>query len=282
MNKAMLPRLLLMAIGAALLAACASQPQKPTKPLTHEQLFGHEKADAHVKAVAADPSDPFQGFNRAMWAVNYDAFDPYVAKPIAHGYVDYVPQPMRSGVSNFVDNFNEPSSMVNHLLIGDFKDAGVNLVRFVLNTTVGMLGFVDVAGHMGLTQRTMSFGDVMGYAEIGQGAYLMLPFYGPTTVRNLAGNVVDDLYFPYNLMTLPMKVGRLALKGLSVRADLIPQEPLLDNSIDPYAFSKGAYMQYQQATIHQIKVSNGAIPADQPVQHKANEEVSSYLDEIDD
>ena len=258
---------------ALLLGGCAGGPPKPG-PETLELTPPPDRPRA--TSTASDHRDPFQGVNRAMWAVNYDALEPYVARPAVHGYAHYVPQEMKDGIENLVDNFDEPSSMVNHLLTGDLKGAGTNLGRFTLNTTFGLLGIFDVAKHTGLERNMLEMDTVLGKADIGYGAYIMVPVYGPTTTRELVGDTIDTIYFPYALLTFPLRVVHWALDGLGTRAKLIDQERIIDNALDPYALTKDFYLQYNE----------GKVTGRQPElkQQKTQEDdgnLDEYLDEID-
>ncbi|MFQ2192422.1 MlaA family lipoprotein [Aeromonas jandaei] len=262
-------------LSALLLAGCAGGPPKPgPESLDLNPGMNHPGATS----TAADPRDPFQGPNRAMWAVNYDVLEPYVARPVVHGYARYVPQGMKDGIENLVENFNEPSSMVNHLITGDLKGAGVNLGRFTLNTTVGLLGIFDVAKHAGLERDKLEMDTVLGKADIGEGAYLMVPVYGPTTTRKLVGDTVDTIYFPYALLTLPLRVVHWALDGLGSRSKLIDQERIIDNSLDPYALTKDFYLQYNQS-----KVTGKKAELKETKQEQSDDaNLDKYMDEIDD
>ncbi|MFM4844984.1 VacJ family lipoprotein [Aeromonas caviae] len=259
---------------ALLLAGCAGGPPKSGP----ESLdLGETPSRPGASSTASDPRDPFQGPNRAMWAVNYDVLEPYVARPVVHGYARYVPQGVRDSIENFVDNFDEPSSMVNHLLVGDLKGAGTNLGRFTLNTTVGLLGLFDVAKHAGLARNTLEMDTVLGKADIGDGAYLMVPVYGPTTTRQLVGDTIDTIYFPYALLTFPLKVVHWALDGLGTRSKLIDQERIIDNALDPYALTKDFYLQYNDGKV------TGRKPELQEQKPEAADDgnLDDYMDEID-
>ncbi|WAG12321.1 VacJ family lipoprotein [Aeromonas dhakensis] len=259
---------------ALLLGGCAGGPPKPgPESLDLKETPSRPEATS----TASDSRDPFQGANRAMWAVNYDVLEPYVARPVVHGYARYVPQGMKDGIENLVENFNEPSSMVNHLLTGDLKGAGTNLGRFTLNTTVGLLGIFDVAKHAGLERNKLELSTVLGRMDIGEGAYVMVPVYGPTTTRKLVGDTVDTLYFPYALLTFPLKVVHWALDGLGTRSKLIDQERIIDNALDPYALTKDFYLQYNQN-----KVTGRQTELKQEQQEKQDDSnLDDYLDEID-
>ncbi|EKP0307366.1 VacJ family lipoprotein [Aeromonas veronii] len=261
-------------LATLLLVGCAGGPPKPG-PESLDLNPGVKKPGA--TSTAADPRDPFQGANRTMWAVNYDVLEPYVARPVVHGYARYVPQGMKDGIENLVENFNEPSSMVNHLLTGDVKGAGTNLGRFTINTTVGLLGIFDVAKHMGLERSKLELDTVLGRADIGDGAYLMVPVYGPTTTRKLVGDTVDTLYFPYALLTLPLRVVHWTLDGLGTRSKLIDQERIIDNALDPYALTKDFYLQYKE---NKVIGKQSALKESQ--QEQADDvNLDEYMDELD-
>ncbi|MGL4716502.1 MAG: MlaA family lipoprotein [Aeromonas sp.] len=260
-------------LSALLLAGCAGGPPK-AGPASLDLTPGMSRAGA--TSTAADPRDPFQGANRAMWAVNYDVLEPYVARPVVHAYARYIPSGMQEGIDNLVENVNEPSSMVNHLITGDLKGAGTSLGRFTLNTTVGLLGIFDVAKHAGLERNKLEMDTVLGKADIGEGAYIMVPVYGPTTTRELVGDTIDTLYFPYTLITFPFKVAHWALDGLGTRARLIDQERIIDNALDPYALTKDFYLQ-----INQNKVAGRQSELKQPAQQNDDSDLDEYLDEID-
>ncbi|MGL4205440.1 MAG: MlaA family lipoprotein, partial [Aeromonadaceae bacterium] len=185
------------------------------------------------------------------------------------------PAPIRDGVGNFVDNFDEPNNTVNNLLVGRFADSGRSALRFVLNTTLGLFGSVDVADGMGLSRRSMSMSTVLGKATMEQGPYFMVPVYGPTTLRNVIGDTADGLYFPYGNMTFAMRATHWVVSGLDSRSRLVDQEAVLDNSLDPYLSSKDFYLQYEEA-----KVQEGRAPSHSSGQSD-DAELDRYMDEID-
>lgn len=225
------------------------------------------------EAGVGGSSDPFEPLNRASWKFNYDYLDKYALRPVVHGYVAWVPQPLRNGVGNFVHNFDEPSNTLNNLLVGRVLDSGQSVLRFALNSTVGLLGFIDVADGMGLSERHMEMKTVLGKATVNEGPYFMIPVYGPTTMRGLIGDTVDGLYFPYAKMSWTMRAGHWALDGLDSRSRLVDQEAVLDNSLDPYLSAKDFYLQYQEG-----QVQDGKAPAKDK---ESDEELNKYMDEID-
>ncbi|MGY3941485.1 MlaA family lipoprotein [Aeromonas tecta] len=258
---------------ALLLGGCAGGPPKPGPESLDLEETPHRP---EATSTASDSRDPFQGANRAMWAVNYDVLEPYVARPVVHGYARYVPQGVKDGIDNLVENFDEPSSMVNHLLVGDLPGAGTNLGRFTINTTIGLLGIFDVAKHAGLERNMLEMDTVLGKADIGDGAYVMVPIYGPTTTRELVGDTIDTIYFPYALLTFPLRVVHWALDGLGTRSKLIDQERIIDNALDPYALTKDFYLQYNDG-----KVSGRQPELKQQKGQQDDSNLDEYLDEID-
>ncbi|KXF81333.1 MlaA family lipoprotein [Enterovibrio coralii] len=225
---------LVIALGLVIgLSGCAQSPQ--------ESLAD---AETNEEFDIAHPNDPFEGFNRAMWAINYDYLDPYIARPVSLAYVNYVPSFARTGISNFISNLEEPASMVNSLIMLEGEEALTHFNRFWINTVFGVAGLVDIASAADIQKLDeRQFGDAMGYYDIGQGPYFMIPVYGPLTIREGVGDVVDDLYPPLSLLTFPQAILKWAFDGMESRAALVPQEAILEASPDPYAFTRDAYLQ---------------------------------------
>ena len=230
-------------------------------------------APPEPEAGIGGSSDPFEPVNRASWKFNYNYLDKYALRPVVHGYVAWVPQPLRNGMGNFVHNFDEPGNTINNLLVGRVLDSGRSVLRFALNSTVGLLGFIDVADGMGLEPRPMSMNTVLGKATVNQGPYFMIPIYGPTTLRGAIGDTVDGLYFPYAQMSWGMRAGHWVLDGLDSRSRIVDQEAVLDNSLDPYLSAKDFYLQYQEGL-----VQDGRSAAKE---QNSDEELNKYMDEID-
>lgn len=216
--------------------------------------------------TAADARDPFESVNRSFWTFNYDYLDAYVLRPVTVGYMAVVPKPARTGLSNVVNNLNEPANFFNGLLQGKPSGSAVSAGRFLLNSTVGVVGLFDVATPMGLAERPEDFGQTLGVWGVGHGPYLMIPARGPATVRNLTGDLVDNLYFPMSVLNTPQTIGKFVIGALSGREQLMAQEKLLNDSLDPYAFVKDAYFQRQQ---YQLYDGN---PPEQSVDEAALEE----------
>ena len=189
----------------------------------------------------ADPRDPFEQVNREVWDFN-QTLDDYVIWPAAQAY-GTIPQPVRTGLLNAAENLGEPSHFVNNTLQGKFKDAGVTFWRFLINSTVGVLGVFDVATPMGLTVRDEGFGETLAVWGVSDGPYLMLPGMGPTVVLDRGGDVVDGMYFPIDDLSTPLTIGRLAIRALALRLRLQDQKSLMENSLDSYSFVREAYFQ---------------------------------------
>lgn len=192
-------------------------------------------------------SDPLEGFNRAMFNFNYNVLDPYVLRPVAVAWRDYVPMPARNGMSNFFGNLEEPASMVNSFLRGEIKQGFKHFNRFFLNTVFGMGGLIDVAAmanpqHLAKEQPSR-FGNTLGYYDVGYGPYVVLPGYGSFTVREEGGDWVDKTYPLLSYLTFWMSAGKWVLEGVETRAQLLDSDGLLKNSSDPYLMMREAYFQ---------------------------------------
>ncbi|GAB2927169.1 phospholipid-binding lipoprotein MlaA [Hafnia psychrotolerans] len=191
-------------------------------------------------------SDPLEGFNRTMFDFNYNIVDPYVLRPVAVAWRDYVPQPARNGTSNFLSNLDEPASMVNALLKGDPYHAAIHFNRFFLNTLLGMGGLIDVASMANpklAREEAQGFGSTLGHYGVGYGPYVQLPAYGSFTIRDEGGDFVDTLYPALSYLTIWMSVGKWALQGVETRAELLDSDGILRNSSDPYLMMREAYFQ---------------------------------------
>lgn len=208
-------------------------------------IVGCSSTPSSQDEALSKPNDPFEGFNRAMWDVNYDYLDPYFIRPVSLAYVNHVPVPVRTGVSNFLSNLDEPASVINNLIMGNGKKALDHFNRFWINSTFGLLGLIDIASEAGITKNdAKSFGDAIGHYGVGHGPFIMVPGYGPYTVREVA-DLVDDTYVPLSYLNFWASAGKWALEGMESRAALVSQESMLDNSPDPYSLVRDIYLQHQ-------------------------------------
>lgn len=216
-------------------------------------------ADAAAPADPVDEArDPFEGFNRAMYSFN-EKFDTYLLKPVAKGYRAVVPTPARQGVSNFFSNLREPMVMLNDALQGKFKYAASDLGRFLTNSTLGVLGIFDVASRMGLEKRNEDFGQTLAVWGVGEGPYLVLPFLGPSGVRDGVGWVGDYYAYPPTHMEETSTSWKLfALDTVDTRTRYLDAGDILYEAAgdDPYVFVREAYRQRRRHLIY-----DGAPPA---------------------
>ncbi|NMH59307.1 VacJ family lipoprotein [Alteromonas sp. MYP5] len=214
------------------LSGCASAPD------TQRNAEGNEAVD-----VYSDPKDPFESVNREIWEFNWEVLDAYLIRPVTVGYVEVMPQFARTGLSNAAENLEEPGNFFNNMFQGKVAPGLDSLLRFILNSTVGLFGTIDVAGKLGIARQEEDFGEVLGVWGLETGPYLMIPARGPSDVRSLSGDIVDGMYYPLTILDTNLAIARFVIKGLEARASLIPQEEQVKQAIDDYAFVKNAYFE---------------------------------------
>jgi len=206
---------------------------------------------ASVPAEYRDPRDPWQPFNRAVFKFNTD-FDNAFLKPAAQGYRFVTPEPVDEGITNFFNNVADATSAVNNVLQFKLSRAGSDVGRVFINTTVGFVGFFDVASNVGLPSYKEDFGQTLGYWGFGAGPFVMLPILGPSSVRGtfgLAGDIVLDPFF--SLEEDEIYWGFVTLRVVDRRADLLAAGDLMDEAaIDPYTFMRDAYLQRRRNLVH--------------------------------
>ena len=194
--------------------------------------------------------DPFEPVNRQTHRVN-DFTDSWVAKPATQAYVSYTPRPIQNSVSNFFDNVIYPNVILNDLLQGKWSQGIEDLCRFLVNTTFGFLGIWDMATPLGLEAHDEDFGQTLGTWGMDESAYLVLPFIGPSTVRdipNLGVSVVTNiLFYVPNPYVVP-----IALLGfIDYRAGMDEAVTFRDKTaIEPYLFTREAYLQHRKFLIY--------------------------------
>lgn len=195
--------------------------------------------------------DPFESYNRAMFQFN-DAVDRNVLKPVAAAYKDYVPSPVRSGISNFFSNIGDILVVLNDLLQGKFSQARDDSLRFFVNTVFGVFGIFDVATHMELPKHHEDFGQTLGAWGVSDGPYLVLPFLGPSSIRDTAGLLVDSQVDPiYDIRDTEARYTTIGLKAVDTRADLLGASKVLDQAaFDRYAFLRDAYLQRRKHLVY--------------------------------
>ena len=221
------------------LSACAAMPRDDPPP---------------------DPTlapDPFEPFNRAMLGIN-TGIEKVIAKPIDTVYRGVTPKPVRKGISNAVDNLGSPVTFLNDLLQGRPGRAGKTLIRFIVNSVIGIAGFFDIAKANGLPPHQEDFGQTLAVWGVKTGPYLVLPLIGPTTVRDGIGYGIDTISDPL-YWVLNNSTATYAIAGVET---LVPYdnyreeiESLRKSSIDYYSALRSAYLQRRQSDIY-----NGDVP----------------------
>ncbi|HHJ36378.1 MAG TPA: VacJ family lipoprotein [Gammaproteobacteria bacterium] len=199
-----------------------------------------------------NPDDPLESFNRSVFAFN-EGFDKYAAKPVAEGYNYVMPDFANKGVSNFFNNLNDITVFFNELLQFKFADAAATSARFVFNTTLGLLGFIDFATDMDLPKHNEDFGQTLATWGVGSGPYIVLPFFGPQNIRDTAGLAVDFTYFDPVITRLDTKDRLIAVgvKYTDIRAGLIKATNIIDETVpDKYAFVRDAWLSRREFLIY--------------------------------
>lgn len=191
---------------------------------------------------AESNKDPFEGFNRVLFKFN-DTADTYVIKPMARGYSAVMPDPLEKGVYRMFDNLGEIRNVANDLLQAKFAQAANDSGRFLVNTTVGLAGFFEVAEPIGLKPNDgEDFGQTLGYWGIAEGPYLVLPILGPSTLRDGPSRYIDSFLNPVNEVDhIPTRNVIHGTSMLSGRAALLKAEKLVSG--DKYTFTREVYLQ---------------------------------------
>jgi phospholipid-binding lipoprotein MlaA len=239
--------------GDATAAPASVPPTGGATPTAAEDdyaaLYGSDPynpvADPTLPAGVTVPQsyDPWEKFNRKVHKFN-NVVDRTVARPLARAYVNVVPRPVRLGVTNFFDNLSSPLTMVNQLLQGRPLQAGQTLGRFLINSTLGIGGFLDPATDAKLPRRSEDFGQTLGAWGWRRSRYVELPLFGPRTVRDVFGLAGDAPLSP--LRQVEEDTVRIGLQGLQLvdtRAQLLSLDSMRDNAPDEYQLTRDAWMQ---------------------------------------
>lgn len=216
-------------------------------------------------ATAAN-RDPLESMNRGIYKFN-DVTDRALFKPVATAYKNVAPTPVRKGFNNFFNNLYSVTSVLNNLLQLKFANAFSEAGRFVINSTFGLAGFIDVAGMDNIPVHKEDFGQTLGHWGVGNGAYLVLPFLGPSTVRDTTGLVfdtvtTDPITYTHNIGEIRLHNQLRAGQFLDRRTELLDAKDFIDNAaLDPYAFMRDAYLQ-RRANQVADGVAENIAPAD--------------------
>ena len=210
--------------------------------------------DFETSIVEDEIYDPLEGINRAIFGFNNVA-DKVILEPAAKGYKK-LPTPVQSGISNFINNLKLPLVAVNQLLQGQGKNAAESSGRFLVNSTIGIFGLIDVADNLGLEQKEEDFGQTLAKWGVGDGFYIVLPLFGPSNLRDTSGMFMTMMTDPVNAYAasqgeawaIPL---RTAANAVDQRSKIIDEvNALRDNSLDYYAAVRSSYYQNRKAAIN--------------------------------
>jgi phospholipid-binding lipoprotein MlaA len=223
-------------------------------------------------ATTNNPKDPFEKFNRAMFTFN-DAVDRNALKPVATAYKKVTPSFLQTGVNNFFGNLSDLWSSVNNLAQFKGKDGFSDLTRFAMNSTLGLVGVLDVATPAGFRKHNEDLGQTLGYWGVPSGPYLMLPILGPSTVRDtvaLPGDWKGDLWTHVN--DIPWRNSGILLRAVDQRASVLDASNLLeDAALDRYEFIRDGYLQRRASKV-----------LDTDKAQERSEKVQDKLDQVQD
>ncbi|WP_300425419.1 VacJ family lipoprotein [Thalassolituus sp.] len=207
-------------------------------------------------AHAAEEYDPWEKTNRKIFAFN-EFMDRNLLVPVAKTYDAVTPDAVDAGITNVFQNAMEPLTTVNGVAQFKFSQALSDTARFIVNSTVGFFGVFDVATHIGLEKHHEDFGQTLGYWGVGTGPYLMVPFFGPRTVRHAVGQGGDyftHLSYTYFGDNLGEDAAMFGLKAVDFRSDLMASEEFITG--DRYLFIRSAYLQRREYLTNDGKVEN--------------------------
>ena len=217
--------------------------------------------------------DPLEGMNRGIYKFN-DVTDRALFKPVATAYKAIAPTPVRKGFNNFFNNLGSITTVLNDLLQLKFANAFTDAGRFIINSTFGLAGFIDVAAMDNIPNRKEDFGQTLGYWGTGNGAYLVLPFVGPSSLRDTTGLVFDTatsdpITYTHNIGEIRLHNQLRASQFVDKRTELLDAKDIADDaSLDPYAFTRDAYLQRRESLVadgvlNDKAVDDGFEPADE-------------------
>ena len=229
-------------------AASITSIKSPVRKLAAAMLAAFALSTVATGAMAQEPSaapnsDPWESVNRRIYTFN-DYADRYFLKPIAKGYDWITPQFLQDGIHNMFGNVGEIGNIANSLLHAKFSDTVNDSGRLLINSTIGVLGFFDVASRWGLEEHEEDFGQTLGYWGVGPGPFIVVPFLGPRSVRDGFGSIADAYSDPIPYAfddDIPTRNSLLGLRVIDTRAQLLDAEELISG--DRYIFLRDAYLQ---------------------------------------
>jgi len=202
-------------------------------------------------ALGPTKSDPFETWNRAMYAI-HEPIDENIVRPVAQAYVDYVPRVVRLAVSNVFNNIDDMFSAINSALQGKLDKMGNDLGRVILNTGFGLGGLIDIATDAGIERGMEDFGQTFGVWGLPQGPFLFVPVFGPTTVRDGSGVIVRVYLGPVGYIPdVPVRNTLYGIGALDIRAQALEASTIIDKAaLDRYTFIRRAYLQRREYLVH--------------------------------
>jgi phospholipid-binding lipoprotein MlaA len=199
---------------------------------------------------SANPADPLEPFNRTVFSLN-DGLDRAIVKPVATAYKEITPSPVRTGVNNFFNNLTDVWSVVNNALQFKPKETLETGMRVAFNTVFGFAGVLDIGTEMRLARNKQDFGQTLGYWGAEPGAYVVLPFFGPSSVRDTVGTVVDSsVDLVNNVKNVPTRNSLIGLRVVDKRAEFLGATDVLEQAaLDKYSFTRDLYLQRRANSI---------------------------------
>jgi phospholipid-binding lipoprotein MlaA len=229
------------------------------------QTQGQNTDTSQQDALAEDDAnDPLEGMNRSIFHASMMT-DHYFFRPIALGYRHAVPSPVRNSIRHFLNNLDSPPIFANEIFQGEFKEAGITVLRFGVNSTIGVGGLFEVAEGWGMPRHTEDFGQTLGTYGIGEGPYLFLPLIGPAPPRDLTGRVVDNFLDPLTYVHMGSKdylrYVRVGLDAVDLRERNIETlDDIERTSVDYYASIRSLYRQTRNNEISNGKTNVEDLP----------------------
>jgi phospholipid-binding lipoprotein MlaA len=219
--------------------------------------------DPDAVADFKQTNDPLEPTNRVFYEVN-DALDTVILKPAAKAYRFVLPEPVRTGIHNALSNLGTPVQLGNDMLEGKPRRAGDTSMRFLINTTIGVLGFIDVAKDLGYPDHDADFGMTLANWGVGEGPFLYLPVLGPTDPRDAFGFGVDIVANPFTWVgqgaaVTALGYGRTGLNALDQRSRVLDEiDNIKQTALDPYATFRSLYRQHRESHIKEMQDDNRA------------------------
>lgn len=246
-----------------MLAGCASIERSGTHPPGDVEDASAPTTPPNLPDEYRDPRDPLESYNRSMHKFN-TSVDEAVLQPLARGYRAITPEPVDRGITNFFANLRDVTSAANNLLQLKVERTATDVARFVTNSTIGLLGFIDVASELSLPSYKEDFGQTLGFWGLDTGPYLVLPLMGPKDLRDALGLIPDFYSQPSYYVDSPVVSWGLPVIGITdMRADLLEVSKAFDEAaLDHYTFTRDAYLQKRLNDVYDGNPPDDFIPPD--------------------